>query len=140
MLLAVLPALEKGPLRPGTGGAAFFTEMDSYMLTQTRLSDALPAGLALVLLVIVAQQRAAVRSRVLVALVPAAATLTFDIAAYSGILTIEYPQNYPPLGPGWWQSPAVLPVVPVLCFVAGLACLAWYERRLRRQDATGVPI
>jgi len=139
MLLAVLPALEKAPLRPGIGGTTLFT-VDSYMLTQTRLSDALPAGLALVLLVVVARQKAAVRSRLLVVLVPAAATLAFDLAAYSGILSIEYPRTYPPLGPGWWQSSAVLVAVPALCFVAGLARLAWYERRLRRQDATGVPI
>jgi hypothetical protein len=138
MLLAVLPALEKAPLRPGIGGTTLFT-VDSYMLTQTRLSDALPSGLALVLLVVVARQKAAVRSRVLVVLVPAAATLTFDLAAYSGILGIEYPRTYPPLGPGWWQSPAVLVAVPILCFVVGLACLAWHERKLRRQDATGVP-
>jgi hypothetical protein len=42
----------------------------------------------------------------------AAATFAFDMAAFSGLLSIEDPLNYPPLGPGWWQSPAVMVAVP----------------------------
>jgi hypothetical protein len=138
-LLAILPALEKAPVWPGATSPASFAEMSSYMQTQAHLSDALPAGLVLVLLAVAARQKAAVRSRMLVVLVPAAATLAFDIAAYSGVLSIEYPRTYPPLGPGWWQSPAVLVAVPVLCFFACLAWLTRHERKLRRQDVTGVP-
>lgn len=139
VLLAVLPAIQNGQLLPGAAGAASFTEMNSYMQLQTLLHRALPAGLALVLLVVVARQKAGVRSRLMIMLVAAAATFAFDIAAVSGILTIEDPLNYPPLGPGWWQSPAVMVAVPVLCFAVGVTCLTGDERRPHRRDAADVP-
>jgi hypothetical protein len=86
--------------------------MNSYMQLQTLLYEALPAGLVLVLLVIVVRQKAGVRSRLMIMLGAAAATFAFDMAAFSGLLSIEDPLNYPPLGPGWWQSPAVMVAVP----------------------------
>jgi hypothetical protein len=101
ILLALLPAIQNG--RPGAGS---FTEQSSYMQLQTLLYEALPAGLVLVLLVIVVRQKAGVRSRLVIMLGAAAATFLFDMAAFSGILSIEDPLNYPPLGPGWWQSPS----------------------------------
>jgi hypothetical protein len=139
MLLAVLPAIQ-GQLRPGAWGAASFTEMNSYMQLQTSLHQALPAGLALVLLVVVARQKAGVRSRLMIMLVAAAATFAVDMAAFSGILSIEDPLNNSPLGPGWWQSPAVLVAVPVLCFAFGATCLTRDERRPHRRDRTDVPV
>jgi len=139
MLLAVLPAIQNGQLLPGAAGAASFTEMNSYLQLQTLLHRALPAGLALVLLVVVARQKAGVRSRLMVMLVAAAATFAFDLAAVSGILTIEDAVNYPPLGPGWWQSPAVMVAVPVLCFAVGVICLTPDERRPHRRDSADVP-
>ena len=69
----------------------------------------------------------------------AAATFLFDMAAFSGILSIEDPLNYPPLGLGWWQSPAVMVAVPVLCFVVGVLRLTPDERRPHRRDAADVP-
>ncbi len=130
--LAVLPAIQ-GQLP----GAASFAEMNSYLQLQTSLHRALPVGLALVLLVVVARQKAGVQSRLMIMLVAAAATFAVDMAAFSGILTIEDPANYPPLGPGWWQSPAVMVAVPVLCFAFGAICLTPDERRPRRRDAAG---
>jgi hypothetical protein len=132
--LAVLPAIQ-GQLP----GAASLTEMNSYLQLQTLLHRALPAGLALVLLVVVARQKPGVRSRLMIMLVAAAATFAFDLAAFSGILTIEDPLNYPPLGPGWWQSPAVMVAVPVLCFAVGVICLTGDERRPHRRDSADVP-
>jgi hypothetical protein len=107
MLLAVLPAIQSG--LPGAGS---FAAMNSYMQLQTLLYEALPAGLVLVLLIIVVRQKAGVRSRLMIMLGAAAATFAFDMAAFSGLLSIEDPLNYPPLGPGWWQSPAVMVAVP----------------------------
>ena len=107
MLLALLPAIQNG--LPGAGS---FAAQNSYLQLQSLLYEALPAGLLLVLLVIVVRQKAGVRSRLMIMLVAAAATFLFDMAAFSGVLTIEDPVNYPPLGPGWWQSPAVMVAVP----------------------------
>ena len=70
-------------------------------------------------------------------LVAGAVTFAVNMAAFSGILSIEDPANYPPLGPGWWQSPAVLVAVPVLCFAVGLTCLTPDERRFHRRPAAG---
>jgi hypothetical protein len=139
MLLAVLLAIQNGQVLPGAAGAASFTEMNSYLQLQTLLHRALPAGLALVLLVVVARQKPGVRSRLMIMLAAAAATFAFDLAAFSGILTIEDPLNYPPLGPGWWQSPAVMVAVPVLCFAVGVICLTPDERRPHRRDSADVP-
>ena len=133
MLLALLPAIQSG-----LPGAASFAAMNSYMQLQTLLYWALP-GLLIVLLVIVVRQKAGVRSRLIIMLVAAAATFAFDMAAFSGILSIQDPLNYPPLGPGWWQSPAFTVAVPVLCFVVGVIRLTPDERRPHRRDAADVP-
>ncbi len=133
ILLAVLPAIQNG--LPGAGS---FTEVNSYMQLQTSLYEALPVGLVLVLLVIVVRQKAGVRSRLIVMLVAAAATFAFDMAAFSGILSIEDPLNYPPNGPGWWQSSAFTVAVPVLCFAVGVTHLARNERRPHSRDAADV--
>ena len=130
MLLALLPAIQNG--LPGAGS---FT----YIPLQTLLYEALPAGLVLVLLVIVVRQKAGVRSRLMIMLVAAAATFLFDIAAFSGILSIEDPLNYSPNGPGWWQSPAFTVAVPVLCFAVGVTRLTRNERRPHHRDASDVP-
>jgi hypothetical protein len=132
MLLALLPAIQNG--LPGAGS---FTEQNSYMQLQTLLYEALPAGLLLVLLVIVVRQKAGVRSRLMIMLVVAAATFLFDMAAFSGLLSIEDPLNYPPNGPGWWQSPAFTVAVPVLCFVVGVIRLTPDERRPHGRAAAG---
>jgi hypothetical protein len=115
MLLAVLPAIQNGPPRTDS-----FTAMNSYTQLQTLLYGALPAGLLLVLLVIVVRQEAGVRSRLMIMLVTAAATFAFDLAAFSGFLSVQDPLNYSPNGLGWWQSPAFTVAVPVLCFVVGV--------------------
>lgn len=112
--------------------------MNSYLQLQTPLYEALPVGLVLVLLVIVVRQKAGVRSRLIIMLVAAAATFAFDMAAFSGILSIEDPLNYPPNGPGWWQSSAFTVAVPVLCFAVGVTRLARNERRPHRRDAADV--
>jgi len=136
MLLAVLPAIQSG--LPGAGS---FAAMNSYMQLQNLLYGALPAGLLIVLLVIVVRQRAGVRSRLMIMLVAAAATFAFDMAAFGGILSIQDPVNYSPNGPGWWQSPAFTVAVPVLCFVVGVIRLGLTpdERRPHRRDASDVP-
>jgi hypothetical protein len=134
MLLALLPAIQNG--LPGAGS---FTEQNSYMQLQTLLYEALPAGFVLVLLVIVVRQKSGVRSRLMIMLVAAAATFLFDMAAFSGILSIQDPLTYPPLGLGWWQSPAFTVAVPVLCFAVGVARLAPNERRPHHRDASDVP-
>ena len=134
MLLAVLPAIQSG-----LSGAGSFAAMNSYMQLQTLLYVALPAGLLIVLLVIVVRQKAGVRSRLMIMLVAAAATFLFDMAAFSGILSIEDPLNYSPNGPGWWQSPAFTVAVPVLCFAVGVTRLARNGRRPHRRDAADVP-
>jgi hypothetical protein len=121
MLLAVLPAIQNGP--PGA-----------------LLYEALPAGLVLVLPIIVLRQKADIRSRLMIMLVAAAAAFAFDMAAaFSGLFTIEDPLNYPPLGPGWWQSPALTVAVPVLCFAVGVTRLAPNYRRPHRRDAADAP-
>ena len=134
MLLAVLPAIQSG-----LSGAGSFAAMNSYMQLQTLLYVALPAGLLIVLLVIVVRQKAGVRSRLMIMLVAAAATFLFDMAAFSGVLSIEDPLNYSPNGPGWWQSPAFTVAVPVLCFAVGVTRLARNGRRPHRRDAADVP-
>jgi len=130
---ALLPAIQNG--LPGAGS---FTEQNSYMQLQTLLYEALPVGLVLVLLVIVVRQKAGVRSRLMIMLVAAAATFAFDMAAFSGLLSIEDPLNYPPLGLGWWQSPAFTVAVPVLCFAVGVIRLTPDERRSHRRHAADV--
>jgi len=134
MLLAVLPLIQ-GQLPPGS---ASFTAENSYMQLQTLLYEALPAGLLLVLLVIVVRQKAGVRARLMVILVTAAATFLFDMAAFSGVLSIEDPRTFPPLGLGWWQSPAFTVAVPVLCFAVSVTRLARNERTPHRRDAADV--
>jgi hypothetical protein len=132
ILLAILPAIQgQFPV------AGSFTAMNSYLQLQKLLHEALPAGLVLVLLVVVARRKAGVRARLMIMLVAGAVTFAVSMAAFSGILSIEDPANYPPLGPGWWQSPAVLVAVPVLCFAVGMTCLTPDERRHHRRPAPG---
>lgn len=134
VLLAVLPAILS--LQSPLGGVSF-AEINSRMNHEAQLSEALPAGLLLVLLIVVARQKADVRSRLIVILAAATATFAFDMAAFSGILTIEDPLIFPPLGLGWWQSPAFTVAVPVLCFVVGLIRQAPDERRHQQWPAAG---
>ena len=98
----------------------------------------LPAGLVLILLAAIAGQRAAVRPRMVILLMPVAMSLALGACGY-GIIGAEYPLLFYPaalqFGVNTWQWPAAIVAASVLCLVIGLTCLSWYERRLRRRGA-----
>jgi hypothetical protein len=119
----------------------YFSVETHYQHIQAWLSGVLPVGLVLILLVAVAGQRAAVRPRMIILLMPVAVSLALGACGY-GIFGTEYPLLFDPTGlPAGldtWQWPAAIIAASVLCFVVGLTCVSWYERR-RRGGAAGVP-
>lgn len=147
MLLAALPAITAAtltpPLSPGDTMNAAFKAWASNVITmmniQAWLNDAVPAGLALVLLVVIARLRPAVRPRVIILIMPVIAAMALDTWGYGGILGTEYPLVVYPSRLAAPQWPAALAVAPVLCFLAGLTVLTWYERMLRRGHTASLP-
>ena len=144
LLLAMLPVITAATLTPplppslypsSPAWRAWNSDLSTMMNVQAWLNDALPAALLIVLLVVIARLRRDVRLRVFIALMPVVAAALLDTWGYGGILGDEYPLVVYPshvAGPQWL---AALTAAPVLCFVAGLTCLSWFERR----GAAGVP-
>jgi len=124
-LLAALPAIEEAtvtrPVVPRLwtwpAQRTYFSGQTHYLHIQAWLSGALPAGLVLILLIAIAGQRAAVRPRMIILLIPVATSLALGACGY-GIFGTEYPLLfYPaalPAGLTTWQWPAAIVAASVL--------------------------